>query len=68
MNQEYRKAFEADMRYSKIHKFIKDPQQYDEISNILLENYPRIFEVYLYCSGRSNYPSVAWIDFGNFCD
>ncbi|CDW71199.1 UNKNOWN [Stylonychia lemnae] len=67
IQQEYRKAFEADMKYSKIKKFIKDPTEFRDVCQTLLNNYAGIFEVYVYCSGRSNYPSVQWIDFTDFC-
>ena len=29
LEEEYRKCFEADMKYSKIKKFIKDPDQFN---------------------------------------
>jgi|LauGreDrversion4_2_1035121.scaffolds.fasta_scaffold21434_2 hypothetical protein len=58
INAEYRKMFEADMQYSKIKKFIKEGKEFTEISNYLLSNYGKIYEVYLYCSGQSNYPSI----------
>ena len=31
------------------------------------ENYGKIFEVYLFSSGMSNYPSIGWIDFTDYC-
>ena len=55
----YRKMFEADMQYSKIKRFVKDDSEsYSEICNYLISNYGKIYEVYMYCSGLSNYPSI----------
>ena len=68
IDEEYKKYFEADMKYSKIKKFIKEgTPSYRDICNCILKNYGKIFEVYLYCSGRSNYPSIQWIDFTDMC-
>jgi hypothetical protein len=51
--------FEADMQYSKIKRFVKDDSEsYSEICNYLISNYGKIYEVYMYCSGLSNYPSI----------
>jgi hypothetical protein len=59
MNPEYRKMFEADMQYSKIKKFIKEgTEAYYNICEYFINNYGQIYEVYLYCSGLSNYPSI----------
>ena len=68
LEDEYRKCFEADMKYSKIKKFIKDPQTFTDVCSCLLSNYGRIFEVYLFCSGRSNYPSIEWLNFTDMCN
>ena len=60
--------FKADMQYSKIPKFVKDPDHFKEVCDILLSNYGKIFELYLYSNGMSNYPNIQWIEFTNFCD
>jgi hypothetical protein len=44
----YKKCFDADMKYSKLYKFIKDPNQFQELKDIMLKNYDIIFEWYLY--------------------
>ena len=35
------------MKYSKIKKFVKDPKDYNDICEAILENYETIFEQYL---------------------
>ena len=63
----YKKCFNADMKYSKIYKFVKDPADYKAVSKVLLDNYELIFEQYVHGQGHSNYPSVNMLDFTNIC-
>lgn len=59
IDEEYRKCFEADMKYSKIDRFLKrGTEPFNSVSEYLIQNYGKIYEIYLYCSGRSNYPSI----------
>ena len=44
MKQYYKKCFTADMRYSKIYKFVKDPDEYKAVCDVILQNYELIFE------------------------
>jgi hypothetical protein len=57
----------ADIEYSKIHKFVKDPADRQAVYDVLLKNYEVIFEQYLYGQSVSNYPSVSMTDFTNLC-
>ena len=68
LEQHYKKCFMADISYSKIHKFVKDPVDRQAVYDVLLKNYEVIFEQYLYGQGVSNYPSVSMIDFTNLCN
>lgn len=68
LEEEYKKCFNADMKYSKIPKFVKDPDHLKEVSKILLSNYGPILELYLYSNGMSNYPNIQWIEFTDFCN
>mmetsp|Transcript_911 Transcript_911/g.1115 ORF Transcript_911/g.1115 Transcript_911/m.1115 type:complete len:246 (+) Transcript_911:821-1558(+) len=68
LKQHYKKCFLADMKYSKIYKFVKDPKEYEAVCKVLLDNYELIFEQYLFGQGNSNYPSVSMIDFTNLCN
>ena len=63
----YKRCFVADMKYSKIYKFVKDPADFKAVSDLLLKNYELIFEQYLYGQATSNYPSVGMMDFANLC-
>ena len=67
MKKHFKKCFTADMKYSKIYKFVKDPKEYQAVQDVLLENYELIFEQYLYGQGISNYPAVSMIDFTRLC-
>lgn len=61
--RQWEKCFRADMRYSKIYKFVREKSELDALSKLLLANYPLIFEQYLYGQAVSNYPTVGMIDF-----
>lgn len=67
LRKHYEKCFKADMKYSKIYKFVKDPREFQALSKVLLDNYAAIYEQYLYAQGISNYPSVGMVDFTNLC-
>ena len=36
------------MQYSKIRKFVKDPDEYKAVCNVLLDNFEMIFEQYVH--------------------
>jgi hypothetical protein len=48
LKKHFKKCFTADMKYSKIYKFVKDPKEFQAVQDVLLENYELIFEQYLY--------------------
>ena len=58
---------DADWKYSKIYKFVKDPEEQENVKKVLLVNYAIIFEQYLFAQGSSNYPSVSMLDFTKLC-
>lgn len=67
LQRHYRKCFLADMQYSKIYKFVKDPVDYQAVQDVLLENFALIFEQYVHGQSSSNYPTVSMLDFTNLC-
>jgi hypothetical protein len=46
---------------------VKDPVAFQEVSDIILNNYGKIYEVYLHTNGKSNYPSIMWLAFTDVC-
>ena len=48
LERHYKKCFNADMKYSKIYKFVKDPDDYKAVCRVLLANYELIFEQYVH--------------------
>jgi len=61
----WERCFKADMKYSKIYKFVRDKSDYDALCRVLLDNYPLVFEQYLHGQAQSNYPTVGMVDFTN---
>lgn len=55
------------MKYSKIRKFVKEPEALKQLTEVLFDYYELIFEQYVWGQGISNYPSVSMIDFSNQC-
>lgn len=41
---QYERCFKADMKYSKIYKFVRDKADFEAVSKMLLKHYPLIFE------------------------
>lgn len=67
LQKHYKKCFLADMKYSKIFKFVKDPADFQQVQDVLLENYELIYELYVFGQSTSNYPSVSMVDFTSLC-
>ena len=55
------------MKYSKIYKFVKEPEGMARVSSVLLKNYELLFEQYVFGQGSSNYPTVGMLDFSKLC-
>ena len=48
LQRHYKKCSTADMKYSKIYKFVKDPADFEAVKAALLKNYELIFEQYVH--------------------
>ncbi|CAG9314269.1 unnamed protein product [Blepharisma stoltei] len=60
--------FDYDSKYYKLPRVIRDTKQLDDVYSVLLANFGEIKEIFLYLSASSNYPSIGWLDFSDFCD
>lgn len=65
--ERFKKCFEADMKYSKIPRFIKDRGERERICATLEENFHAIHEHYVYGQGTSKYPNIDVADFTKLC-
>lgn len=61
------KCLRADMRYSKIYRFVKDPAEQERIYAVLEANFATIHEHYVYGQGTSKYPNIEVADFAKLC-
>lgn len=62
------KAFELDIGHSKIQKFIKDPEVFEEVTDVLFKHTSRIKDLFTHGIGTSSFPSISWLDFCRMCD
>ena len=67
LHAHFKKCLMADMKYSKIYKFVKDPVEQRKINDVLLEYFKIIFEQYIFGQGISNYPTVGMNHFSAMC-
>lgn len=56
-------SLDFDIKNSKIRKFISDPDQYGEVYSLLLDNLPKLKEIFTHCIGISSYPYISWLEF-----
>ena len=55
------------MKFSKIAKlFRKDPAVFDEMKELLFDNYVALLNIFNYYSGMSDYPVMGWNDVNSF--
>ncbi|CDW84855.1 UNKNOWN [Stylonychia lemnae] len=64
----YKKCFEYDMKFSKIRRFVKDTQDFQDLCQTLLNNYGIIKNQFINAISSSGYPQVSWMDFAKVCD
>ena len=62
-----RKAFDIDIGNSKIQKFTKDPEIFDEVTDVLFKHTRQIKDIFTYGIGISSFPSISWLDFCDMC-
>lgn len=68
-NDQTRKImFENDSKYYKLPRVIKSQKELQDVYDVLLNSYAELKEIFLYLSASSNYPSIGWLDFSDFCD
>jgi hypothetical protein len=61
------KAFELDISLSKIQKFIKDPEIFEEVTDVLFKHTSKIKNIFTHGISISSFPSISWLDFCNMC-
>ncbi|CAI2359328.1 unnamed protein product [Moneuplotes crassus] len=63
-----RLSLDNDLKYSKLRRFITSRSEFNEIYSILLDNLPRLKEIFTYCIGVSSYPYISWLEFYRLCE
>ena len=62
------KGFELDRQYMKIPKFIKDPEEANDVMRVLRKYFPQLKDQFLsQIANPKFYPVVGWLDYGNAC-
>lgn len=59
--------FANDMKFSKIGRIVKNESDFDQVSSVLKQNFREIKAIFDQTSAISNYPSISWLDFADFC-
>ena len=54
----YREAFALDEQTWKVARFVKDPEEYKELRNIVFRHYPLVVDLFVTLASRSNYPNI----------
>mmetsp|Transcript_1708 Transcript_1708/g.3644 ORF Transcript_1708/g.3644 Transcript_1708/m.3644 type:complete len:893 (+) Transcript_1708:276-2954(+) len=59
--------YAKDMQWSKIPRVIKKPDELAEVAELLQLHYKEIKDIFEFTAASSNYPSIGWLDFSDFC-
>lgn len=54
------------MKFWKIAKFVKDPNDIKKIEEVLARNIANLKELYISLISVSGYPNITWLDFAYF--
>ena len=66
--QLYKKCFDYDIKFSKLNRLIRDLDQLDKTSEILIKYYGEIKNMFVTGIAISDYPTIQWMDFGKICE
>lgn len=62
----YAQVIESDKKYWKLNRFIKDHEDLDKCSKVLIEHMKPLKDIYTTLISYSNYPNINWLEFANF--
>lgn len=54
----FREAFALDEQTWKVSRFVKDPDEYKELRNIVFRHYPLFIDLFVTLAARSSYPNI----------
>lgn len=63
-----KKMFLKDIESWKLNRVIKDGFELRNMIDTITQYIEPIKDVFNYCIAISSFPSISWIDFGNFCN
>jgi hypothetical protein len=61
-------CIENDKKYWKVQKICKDKTDYEEICNVLSQNYTNLKKLYINLMAGDQYPNIGWLEFSKFCE
>lgn len=62
---------EHDKQHWKMTRFIKDPEEYEAVVEVMKKNIRKLFHLYITWASKGNFPGISWLDFSNLnvaCD
>ena len=63
----FRSCIEHDVKYWKVTRLIKDPDDYAAVIRVLLKHSKLLTHLFLYLASKSQFPAIGLLDFGTFC-
>ena len=55
------------MGYWRVPRFVKDPEEYREVVDIISSNYEELKLIFVNLIAGDSYPGIGWNDFAAFC-
>jgi len=60
---DYKQLIDNDLKLSKVHRIIKDPDAYHSVVGLLHENMGLLLDNWMYIIGHSTFSQISWMDF-----
>lgn len=55
------------MSFNKVFRVVRDPVEFEEVTQFFRQNYSLIKEIYLSGVANSVFPNFSWLDFSDYC-
>jgi hypothetical protein len=59
--------YTRDMELSKLSRVLKKSDELQEVASLLRFYFKDLKNIFEFCAASSNYPTIGWLDFGEFC-
>ena len=70
-DETYKELVDFDEFWWKVNRFVKDPEDYANIKNLLVKHMKILKLIYTTLIACSDFPNISWLDFAQFikeCD